>query len=319
MISPNDASAKLESFSKTKALALKPESLSLLNEVLAGARTISQQETFLDPLSLDYMRMIEARLAQENLAYLAKDQVNGVWGGSTSDAFKTLAEVYKEQGVVYKGVIHRDLLIALIDGTRSPSDIQSKPNTYEWLKELVLSKGHVWQEQELEMNIVGIQGYLIERGGKVENRPNSYNDTIFLAWVQNGVKHVKPFVASVDPGRYYEQKPLNPKGCAHLCEGQYDYTIGVHRNYRALVQGANYVDVERWHGMQRPANPYRERVAYIGLNIHAGTLGPLVENASAGCQVILSAGYRGYQWQQFINLCDLDPNKRYKYTLIKNL
>lgn len=314
MITAEQAILKIPQLEQT-GYKLTPASHNLLVNVLKGAKTFAQRDTFISDEAADAVLWIEQRLLVTN--DLTKDQVNGIWGGSTTDALKTLCE---RHGFNFKGAVDSQVVRALVDGTKAKTAPSATAGTlYERLRNACKTKGFSWDESPLQLNIVGVRGFLIERGGKIENQNNSYNDTLFICYLdQNGKAHAVPFVASVDPGRWYQDNPLNPKGCAHLCEGEYDYAIGIHKNYRALVQ-VGTVTVERWVGRVRPAKPHRETVAGIGINIHAGTLGPLVENASAGCQVILSAGPQGHQWRKFMQYVATDKDKRYKYKLLNNL
>lgn len=314
MLKLEDAPKKLKDLSSMPGLELTPASSAMFALILDGKAQITQKDSFLDEHSPDYMRFIENRLVQHD--WLAADQANGLWGRSTTLALKELAYAYN---IKWQDAIGRDMFMAILDGQKSPKKHVSAPNSYEWLKQKVEALGYVFDTRHNQINIIGIRGYLVEKG-QVINKRNIYNDTIFVAWVDEFNKpHVEAFIASVDPGRYYEDKPLNPHGCAHLVQGQYDYVIGLHgaSQYEALVQ-AGPVTVERWFGGDRPAKPYKETVTGIGLNIHAGMSWDLVENASAGCQVIWSAGPRGWQYAKFMNLIRRDKDRRYKYTLLED-
>src|ERR1044072_396164 len=65
------------------------------------------------------------------------------------------------------------------------------------------------------------------------NTPDRYDDTIALFGTE-----LRTFRASVDPGRHYTDAPLNPAGCAHLCNGRWLYRWGAHHGHEALVEAA---------------------------------------------------------------------------------
>lgn len=314
MLDISKAGKKLQELSALPGLELTPSSKAMFDLILDGKAQITQEATFLDEHAADYMRFIENRLVQHD--WLAADQANALWGKSTTMALKELCSVYN---IGWKEAIGRDVFLAILDGQKSPKKHVSLPNTYQWLKQKVEAGGYSFNVKKNQVNIIGIRGYLVEAGAVI-NKRNIYNDTIFCAWLDElGNEHTEAFIASVDPGRYYEDRPLNPNGCAHLVQGQYDYVIGLHgaSQYRALVQ-AGPVTVERWHGGTRPAKPYKETVTGIGLNIHAGMAWELVENASAGCQIIWSAGPRGWQYKKFMGIIDRDADRRYQYVLLED-
>lgn len=303
--------------SSQKALHLSEEAIEALEAVLEGA-TITQRESFIDPVGHEYMGFIEARLSQPNLGYLAPDQSNGLWGGSTTQALCQLAQVYN-LGSKTGQVLDSDLLLALLDGQKSPTSIKSKPSSYDWLKELVEANGGKWGASEGKGHIVGIRGWIYP-GQKVENIPNVYNDVLYFACIKNGQKIVKAFVSSCDPGYYYYKiRVLNQRGCAHLKAGHYKYQLGTHRNYQALIQAAPVTVVRSFEGNAKKGDP--EDTGYFGLNIHAGTAGENVYNASAGCQVIQSAGPNGWQWVQFIGAVKsvLKAGEVINYSLIEKV
>lgn len=285
-----------------------------LGNILKSQSKISQRDSFYDPLAEEYLAWLEARLAADHLGYLPKDQVNGIWGHSTTEALALLARTY---GLKFDGSLNQTLMLALLDGQKSPKVLQSQPNSYQWLKARVLAAGGQWDEQAGYLNLIGIRGYLLP-AGKVKNLPDIYNDTLFQAWRDwQGTEHVQAFVASTDPGRYYYRyRKLNPLGCAWLNPGQYRYQKGIHRDYPALVQAAavslSRIDESGQHQAQDP-----QQTGWFGINIHAGTGGADVYNASAGCQVIQSQGPQGWQWRKFWHQIMQASNQIFMYTLLE--
>lgn len=292
---------------------MSPLARTQLLAVLAGESFIAQRDSFHDPLSEEYLGWLEARLASEHLGYLAKDQVNGLWGHSTTEALALVAQTY---GLPFEGILNRELLLAVLDGQKSARQHQSTPNSYQWLQGLVRAAGGHWDDKPDYLNLIGIRGYLLPTG-KLENIPDIYNDTLFQAWRDaTGREHVQAFVASTDPGRYYYRyRKLNPHGCAWLQPGQYCYQRGIHMTYPALVQAAA-VKLKRIGESGSPAAGDTSESGWFGINIHAGTGGPDVYNASAGCQVIQSYGPQGWQWQKFWSQVAGSPNRIFLYTLI---
>ncbi|HEY9844214.1 MAG TPA: hypothetical protein V6D23_27335 [Candidatus Obscuribacterales bacterium] len=286
-----------------------------LLQVLAGT-PLTREETYLSQIAAECADWLEARLASEHLGYLAKDQANGVWGQSTTQALALVAQTY---GLPFDGSLNQALLAAVLDGQKSPRTRPSAPNSYEWLKQGVQATGAKWDEQAGHINLIGIRGYLLPVG-QVDNLPDIYNDTLFQAWVDSlGKERVQAFVASTDPGRYYYRyHKLNPRGCAWLKPGQYCYQRGMHRTYPALVQASD-VTVYRIDASGQAKTGDYQQTGQFGIHIHAGTGGPDVYNASAGCQVIQSQGPQGWQWQKFWQRISQAANHLFLYTLLEEL
>lgn len=199
----------------------------------------------------------------------------------------------------------------------------------------------------LSLNLSLLNSYLGSLGYQVDSAPNAwnilgirsavpgpdpatiqqvpeqfdrYNDTLIVFGTQNGQPLCRCFLATVDPGRFYTEHPLNRKGCAHLLNGQYRYTIGKHHisspnGYPALVQAGK---VKIWRDQNR--NFLRDgcdgvETGFFGVNIHAGGTATEVGRQSAGCQVIKGGRY-GAPWRSFMNLMNRDSNSRFWYSLV---
>lgn len=257
---------------------------------------------------------IENRLAQPHLGYLAPDQVNEIWGGSTTTALIRLGQRYQFK---FSGIIGADTLAAVLDGTRPNEEPIPKANTYDWVKFMAGKAKGPWFDKPNKINIVAVRGYMLPNG-KVENIGNRFNDTFFLAWIdKNGNKRVKAYVGSVDPGLYYySTNPINPIGCAHLDFGVWDYETGFHKGHPAFTQAAPF-RVARTNSANFTKRTYRD-TGFFGINIHpAFAFGGVdtVDSSSAGCQTPKAAGWNDPIWIDFRETMYLDPDKKYKYIL----
>lgn len=284
----------------------------------------TQTESFRKPEYKDLVQWIESRLAQPHLGYLAPNQVNGLWGGSTTEALIDLGKRFGLGVAQDDPRIGQNLLTAILDGSKSNEPvIDAQPNTYEWFKQVYAKLGHEFREKTNHFNVCGIRGYLMPHGA-VRNFGDKWNDTIFLIWIDaTGKKRVEPFVASTDAGLYYYSIAPVPGGCAHLIEGQWIMEPGPHNGIPAFIQ-AGPVTVARTNTPDYdessprttdnyPSNPY-------WINLHMGwEYGyESVYNSSAGCQVIKSAGQTGWQWQQFYSLLIQNKTLKFLYTLINS-
>lgn len=152
--------------------------------------------------------------------------------------------------------------------------------------QVFLQKKYVMATRPGELNIAGVRSR--------ETKPNTFNDTIHVfykredgEWIHNA------FAATTDPGTYWLQSPMNVKGTAILCPGQYihSHRIGVHRGkYQALVQ-QNTLTVYRDNNRDSLLDYHisKKDSGIFGINIHrANSKGTtrLVEKHSAGCQVL---------------------------------
>lgn len=167
------------------------------------------------------------------------------------------------------------------------------------------------------LNIVGVRS--------TEIMVNAFNDKIFVFWWYNGLLNHLYFPCTTLAGLIMLEKPVNPKGCAILKEGQYKSTwkLDLHRGkYTALCQRLNDVVVYRDADGDKEFDFINESTekGKFGINIHrASTLMDLTEigRYSAGCQVLP----KYTDWVTFIGLCELAVKNGFKnsftYTLLK--
>ena len=183
------------------------------------------------------------------------------------------------------------------------------------MKAILRSKGYKLFVRPYELNIVGIRSK--------NTKANRFDDELHVFYKVKPLKweyHV--FKVTTDPGTYWLENPIEPKGTAILAQGQYlnAYHIGMHQGkYKALVQ-------------QKPVNVIRDydRNAWLdflngnkesglfGINIHrAMAMGntKYIDRFSAGCQVFENAT----DFQHFLQLCDKHSGlygNQFTYTLI---
>jgi hypothetical protein len=101
--------------------------------------------------------------------------------------------------------------------------------------------------------------------------------------------------ATTDPGMYWQNKPMNPKGTAHLVLGFHEglFKTGVHGagkryEHKAFVQSSPCT-VKRYKSYaDYKAEKYMLDRGIFGINLHStiGATPQEVGNWSAGCQVI---------------------------------
>lgn len=137
--------------------------------------------------------------------------------------------------------------------------------------------------------LLGIRGYQLE--GVDRNRIGIYDDCI-VRYIND---EIKCFPASVDPGDFYINHPINPKGCAELQTGLWWYQLGEHHSKQALVQ-ADEVSVDR---LDRRGKRLCDEHGWYSINIHSGGPEYIVGRYSAGCQVIQTTEPWKAEWLDF--------------------
>lgn len=152
-----------------------------------------------------------------------------------------------------------------------------------------------------ELNIVGVRS--------ASSRPNSFDDSLHVFYLDDNQKayhHLFPI--TTDPGTYWLQNPIAPKGTAILEEGQYRNAYGISRHrgrYYALCQIHRPVTVIRDFNRDSILDfrSGKKQSGMFGINIHrASSTGTSYEvnRHSAGCQVFQKAS----DFELFMRLCE---------------
>jgi len=140
------------------------------------------------------------------------------------------------------------------------------------------------------VRLLGCRGYKLTGGER--NHLGIYDDAI-IGCIDD---KVSTFQASTDPGQYYLNNPLDPKGCAQLCLGLWYFTIGLHKGHLALKQASKF----RVNRLDSKGKINCTQDGWFGIDIHSGGASPDVNRWSAGCQIIYcSEGGWGKTWENF--------------------
>jgi hypothetical protein len=236
---------------------------------------------------------------------------DGAFGEGTERAVR---KFQKDQQLDADGKVGSETKKALRRAIQN-GETRDEHENYQDMKEQIVSLDYGFDENSNWINLVGVRGFW--HGEVVSNTFNLYNDTIFALWIDEEERtHMESFDASCDPGRL--AKPTE-KGVAHLMEGQYFFSKGLHRGqYRALSQ-ASPVRVKRYFDDDRERlKPYLDE-GFFGINIHCGGISDEVNNWSAGCQII-KGGVKGPQWSRFEHLIyevASPGQKRFRYSLLR--
>jgi hypothetical protein len=163
------------------------------------------------------------------------------------------------------------------------------------------------------LNIVGIR--------EDNPTPNKFNDVIIVFWKNEGRWNKYQMQCTTLAGLYYLKKPMHPKGCAIIKEGQHRgvYSIGKHNGYEALVQSKDITvyrdnDKDNEYDFDVPT-----MTGKFAVNIHRAHSKAELDNVgkfSAGCQVIQDPD----EFDIFMAICNMSRKhwgNSFTYTLIK--
>ena len=151
----------------------------------------------------------------------------------------------------------------------------------------------VFTKGDYNLNLFGVRSW--------SRDSNKFDDYLGCAYKKQGMWKVEWWEATTDPGQRLLAKPINKKGAAILCPGQYRgaYKIDLHSGkYKALCQRGGPVWVWRDPDTDNvlDMDDSRKEEGFFGINIHKRLAGEhdLVNGASAGCQVFryVSSFYR---------------------------
>lgn len=187
------------------------------------------------------------------------------------------------------------------------------------IKSIAKSNGHVVFDEPYKLNIWGFRSNT--------ETPNVFDDELHV--FTNISQTLIPkwaylvFKITTDPGTYWLNNPISPKGTAILKAGQYRdaYKIDRHRNkYYALCQRLRKVTVIRDYDRDAilDFNNGREESGMFGINIHRAKQNGTtysVDRFSAGCQVFKNAK----DFDFFMKMCEVHRKlhgNKFTYTLV---
>ena len=216
----------------------------------------------------------------------------------------------------------------------SPSDYKYKPSSlklsWDEVRDALKNAGVDSRMDFDKWNLVGIRNSL-----SIKNQyQNRFTDLMVLMSPEKD-KKVKIYPITTTPGIGFAYVPfrnwwmasalqdtINPNGVAILQPGLYDYKIGNHNGYTALVQSSKNT-VGRMEPILEPQNlkfqtlqPSKKETGSFGINIHKALDGdtPTIDSWSAGCQVFKNGG----DFKNFMSTLQKEASGQgtYQYALI---
>lgn len=187
--------------------------------------------------------------------------------------------------------------------------------TLDQIKKVFNDKGYIFYDQPYKLNIVGVRN--------AKGVVNQFDDTLYVIYKDNtGATIMHAYPLTTEAGLPYLLRPLNPKGTAILCTGQYVdvYQIAKHQGkYDALCQrGKLMVYRDNNKDSKVDYTNLQESLA-DGINIHStkpNLINKIVNDWSAACQVLVNWS----DFQAFMVLCEKQKNlygNKFTYTLIR--
>jgi hypothetical protein len=162
-------------------------------------------------------------------------------------------------------------------------------------------------------NIVYLEGADPD-GTLNDNRPNWFNDTRLVFWLDNdGKLEWRAWEATTEPGVFWTDKPMNPKGVARIKFGQYAaWSVGIHLRGRAAAQEA-LVQVKPISVYRDLNKDYLRNNDFIdnglfGINQHSGYDLPRDNIGSVGAGNLIGRTKEGHL--EFMQLIKADPRYR---------
>jgi hypothetical protein len=191
----------------------------------------------------------------------------------------------------------------------------------EQFRKTLQAKGYAFfgleNKAAYNVNIIGVRSD--------EDIFNKFDDALVVIYRdRNKNWEVRSYSITTDPGKIWQEKPMNSKGCAILVPDQYRgvYKIDGHgvTGYPAMCQRLGNVkvfrDPDRDHEHDRDAGTIDEGM--FGINIHRSRKygeADLVNSYSAGCQVFKNTT----DFNDFMKLANKSADKfgnAFTYTLI---
>jgi len=152
-----------------------------------------------------------------------------------------------------------------------------------------------------------------------ESIPDKFDDHIYI--LKDNKIICGPFFCTTNPGQYYLQNLLNPKGAALLCaDKQYVncFTLGLHKGKEALIQCGDL-----WVYRDNDLDNLAEEIGIpviakpeCRIDIHRANesfTSIIIGKWSAGCQVIANPK----EYEIFLKTCKDTAKSLFTYTLLK--
>jgi hypothetical protein len=235
----------------------------------------------------DLAREIQNRLT---VAGLLDPPADGMFGAVSLWA---LTEFCKAKGLDFDLAVTSPIAASLLDdGIATLFPVNPGNDLAGKIVAALQRRGYFLARHPDCLNIVYLEGTNAD-GTKNANTPNQFNDLRTLIQIGNGgtCRLVHSWEGTTEPGRYWTEHPMDPKGAARIKFGQYkSWSVGTHHAgspaaHEALVQVADIVVYrDRNQTFKREGSTY---TGVFAVNQHWGYDMPKTDlgKSSAGCLV----------------------------------
>lgn len=216
---------------------------------------------------------------------------DGKFGPISTEA---LQEFQKYMDCSQVGVLDKETAKKLIetdpDELSAALELKVKPgNDFAGsiVKYMIMKKYHI-SIRSKEYNIVYVEG--VNADGTLNNdAPNKFNDRRIVIEIDDGIPViVGNWQATTEPGTYYTDRPLNPRGAARIKFDQFkSWRVGRHKNQYPALSQVKALTVHR----DRDRDGFRTNdslhTGLFGINQHHANDAPRhdIGKWSAGCLV----------------------------------
>ena len=191
--------------------------------------------------------------------------------------------------------------------------------TFDNIKSTLESKGYKFfdtPDKLLNLNLVGVR--------RDNEGTNTFDDYLVVLYREEELAIMNRYEITTDPGKYWLENPINPKGTAVLVPGQYRSTwqLGKHQGkYEALVQRKKvtvYRDNNKDEVIDYNNITLLADEGFFGINIHRSNpydQSYVINKWSAGCQVFKKVD----DYNKFMQTCKESAKiygNSFTYTLV---
>ena len=227
-----------------------------------------------------------------------------------------LREFCAHQKIDIKDGLTKTLARALLDANALSLRVKAGPDLAGRIAACMMRLNHWINRHPDCLNIVYVEGMNVD-GTPNDNKPNRFNDCRGLLSIDNKGKPVLRGIwkGTTEPGKYWTENPMNPKGAARIAFGQYkSWSVGRYNGHDALLQ---VDDVVVYRDLNKDYDRVGDRTdkGLFGIHHHWGYNYPDddLSNSSAGCLV----GQKTAEHKTFMKMLAQDPryigNNAYRF------
>jgi len=136
----------------------------------------------------------------------------------------------------------------------------SETDLYDFLRSLTLSRNGLWLEDDEFKNLLSIRREMVTS----TTEDTGFNDTLLLAWKENGVKKATKYIATTEPGKINKER-------GKLLPQTTTLFLGLHKfnTYKVQIPACRTINIYR---KKKDSNSNEFSSDDDGINIHFSTV-----------------------------------------------